>query len=689
MVASQEYNHAFWYTKSCLKSSIKFQERCIKSCQKSHVKSDTIYNRDNANNTQRNLENREENVPSCTVNKHMVNMSPCSSNNEGNEMSNKQRETMSKNDLKNRSVSSDQCMSGTSVFNNCIREYSKFNSNKIKGLSKKFVQRSRHALFYASIQGHAVDCIASSCHLRHRDREPSRIQVKWLTRKFRKSRAFRKYLGHKIKRSVPRSSHLQNILSHIINCRDSRIRSIRDVNCPNIFAKCWTNPAARNLKFYVPDGILADIFYLSDGIYFTHKQVYKNVNHITNVCESALCTDIETNPGPLFYVDPSETIRAPYSQGNQYIFGETAGQQCLAMCLCALIYNKQQNICSPQDLVNIMNIGNELYLHLSRLARQSFLMFSELPSELTVFDKDFHFEYSESYSGNVIGNSFIEGYQYCVPFHRSFEILLRENYHAFVLTINNNAVCIFCTNDDKYKIFDSHARDIYGRSHLQGTCVLLETATIDHVVLHFQSLYSDNSQFELKGVNIYEVPVQLTSLQNLNNNVRNDELLDNTLQKSECAGVLCLCRQCCAVSLHSICYSVIKPCNYWDSNTVAAVVYFGTTLYNNTKISVPIDIPQKIQIHGTEIVVKLQANIKGVITDKAESKLNIESIIPQTNENTGFLIWFGNYCISCIFQATSINSMSYSILAYDDNDDDTSCNAHYIKNIKDKSTLIS
>ena len=208
-----------------------------------------------------------------------------------------------------------------------------------------------------------------------------------------------------------------------------------------------------------------------------------------------------------------------------------------------------------------MNIGNELYLHLSCLAGQSLLMFPELPSELTVFDKDFHFEYSESYSGNVIGNSFIEGYQYCVPFHRSFEILLRENYHAFVLTINSNAVCIFRTNDDKYKIFDSHARDIYGRSHPQGTCVLLEAATINHVVLHFQSLYSDNSQFELKGVNIDEVPVQLASLQNLNNNVRNDELLDNTLQESECAGVLCLCRQCCAISLYSICYSVIKPCN--------------------------------------------------------------------------------------------------------------------------------
>ena len=48
-----------------------------------------------------------------------------------------------------------------------------------------------------------------------------------------------------------------------------------------------------------------------------------NVNHMKNVCQSALSTDIETNPGPVFYVDPNKTISAPYSQGNQIIFGET------------------------------------------------------------------------------------------------------------------------------------------------------------------------------------------------------------------------------------------------------------------------------------------------------------------------------------------------------------------------------
>jgi hypothetical protein len=100
------------------------------------------------------------------------------------------------------------------------------------------------------------------------------------------------------------------------------------------------------------------------------------------------------------------------------------------------------------------------------------------------------------------------------------------------------------------------------------------------------------------------------------------------------------------------------------SNTVTAVVYFGTTLYNNTGINTSRDIPQKVEICGTEVLVKLQANIQGVVYDKAKSKLHIESLICHANENTGILIWFGDYCISCIFQKTSIKNMSYSILAY-------------------------
>ena len=232
-----------------------------------------------------------------------------------------------------------------------------------------------------------------------------------------------------------------------------------------------------------------------------------------------------------------------------------------------------------------------------------------------------------------------------VPFHRSFELLLAENYCAFILTIDSNAICIFATSDGKYKIFYSHSRDIYGRSHPQGTCVLLESPNIDNVILFFQSLYnSQNSQFELRGIIIQEV--QANRRHNSKNNIRNSDILADASQESNDTDISCLCRQCCGISLYSICYSVIKPCNYWDSNTVAAVVYFGTKLYNIHTyihtvgyIHTSSDLPEKVEICGTEIHVELQANTQRVVNDKAKSKLHIENLICHSSENTVFLVW--------------------------------------------------
>ncbi len=100
------------------------------------------------------------------------------------------------------------------------------------------------------------------------------------------------------------------------------------------------------------------------------------------------------------------------------------------------------------------------------------------------------------------------------------------------------------------------------------------------------------------------------------------------------------------------------------------------------------DIPQKVKICETEMHVKLQDNIQGVVNDKAQGKLNIENLICHTNENTGFLIWLGDYCMSCIFQKTSIKNMSYSLLAYDDEDSSPTSTVHFVKNIEDKHTLV-
>ena len=131
--------------------------------------------------------------------------------------------------------------------------------------------------------------------------------------------------------------------------------------------------------------------------------VYKDVDHSMNHTEFKLCNAIEKNPGP---IDHTRTTQVPYSQGNVEVFGENAGTQCVAMSLTSLIYNYRGSISSSVDLVNIMNIGNELYSGLSRLSRQTFLLLTELPEVLNVFNTDYkQLQYSSSYSGTVNGRA--------------------------------------------------------------------------------------------------------------------------------------------------------------------------------------------------------------------------------------------------------------------------------------------
>ena len=150
-----------------------------------------------------------------------------------------------------------------------------------------------------------------------------------------------------------------------------------------------------------------------------------------------------------------QKIHTPYCQGNVVVLGENAGQQCVAMSLCALIYIKIR-ITSVADTIQIMTVGYQLYSSLSLLTRQSMLMLTKLLEMVTVFERFFQLKCSESCTCNMHGDARIEGYHYCMP----LETLLALNYHnSFILTVGIIGV-------------DSHARDMYGNSHSHGTCAL-------------------------------------------------------------------------------------------------------------------------------------------------------------------------------------------------------------------------
>ena len=178
------------------------------------------------------------------------------------------------------------------------------------------------------------------------------------------------------------------------------------------------------------------------------------------------------------------------------------------MSLIALIYNKIKGIHTCDNLIQILEMDNQLHSTLSQWTGQVYLMQTELPSMIALSEENYQLNYSESYTGNLHHcNSIIEGYQYSMSMDRAFESLLSQNYSSFILTIECIGVSIYHTDNGSYKIFDSHARDEYGRSDPSGTCVLLEVPSIQGLVQYFQTLHPLSNNYELRGVQIstYEV----------------------------------------------------------------------------------------------------------------------------------------------------------------------------------------
>ena len=106
------------------------------------------------------------------------------------------------------------------------------------------------------------------------------------------------------------------------------------------------------------------------------------------------------------------------------MFGLNAGTQCrVAMSLATLIYNKRKGIVSSMDLVNIMNIGNELY---SGLSRQSYLLLTELCEMIMVFN-NYQLQCSPSYTGTIHGTCEVQHFNYYMSFANAIQALLGQN----------------------------------------------------------------------------------------------------------------------------------------------------------------------------------------------------------------------------------------------------------------------
>ena len=519
---------------------------------------------------------------------------------------------------------------------------------------KEISSRSRFALFISSIDsrknGKGRRCI-----------EPSRLPVKQIKRVLKK-RKLRKRIRNYVSKNVPKSSKLYQI-----------------IRAPFLRKRVFFANGERVTK--VNKFRMTKKYPLRNMLSLEKKMVHKSLDHKINNIASKLSAagDIETNPGP-FVVDPLKTVHAPYSQGNSFVFGLNAGKQCVAMSLIATLFDFMYSIRSSSDLKEIMNVGNELYTCLSESAGQDLLMLTELPEVLCLRDTMYRLKYSNSYFGNVhnFNDRTIEAH--CLPLIEAFELLLRDNFTSFILTITTCTVAILVKSSGTFKVFDSHSRDSEGMFDPCGTCVLVEIASLDKLVEYFENLYLGiiDAVYEIRGVQIstdVTGSVGLTTPKtsppvNIENLNRSELIGDSSLENDT---LFCSCTRCCFICFYAICFSILKETRYWNETTLDAIIENSNQLHENMMLKehcMVSDLPTSLAIDVATIEARFNVVYKGRKKEQ-ETLFDIEEmkkvITENQEDNTGFLMSMSqSKCyVCCIFKRGNTGRTSYAVFGLD------------------------
>ena len=111
-----------------------------------------------------------------------------------------------------------------------------------------------------------------------------------------------------------------------------------------------------------------------------------------------------------------------------------------------------------------------------------------------------------------------------------------------------------------------------------------------------------------------------------------------------------------AIAFYGICFSVLKPCSYWKSDTLHAIVECGSAFFEdigkgNAKVS---ELPHALNIYGGNIDVRFALSSKGtLVCDSSSSVLVLNRFIAQNMvTNTGFLFYLPSVTFGCVFHKT-------------------------------------
>jgi len=156
-------------------------------------------------------------------------------------------------------------------------------------------------------------------------------------------------------------------------------------------------------------------------------------------------------------------------------------------------------------------------------------------------------------------------------------------------------------------------------------CVLLDIDDFTTLINYFKSLYDNwTGSFELRGVRFTQLCVQSSATENFFNapshtsdqSEMSGKGTEDDPQSKNCLGTnlnanTIIVSRCCALSSYCICFSIIKACKYWNSDTLDSLSEHGNIFYAqslNKECPSINDLPASLQIYDADI--RVQSNLK-------------------------------------------------------------------------------
>ena len=122
-------------------------------------------------------------------------------------------------------------------------------------------------------------------------------------------------------------------------------------------------------------------------------------------------------------------------------------------------------------LNNILSIGNNLYTCIRNAINKDFLLLTDVPGFVSIEEKVYYLQYSDSFAGDIFMISDNEPFYSLKTVLNKIFSTTQFNCQHCLLTIDCNTVAICMISERKFKIFDSHSRDLYGKPHpLENVC---------------------------------------------------------------------------------------------------------------------------------------------------------------------------------------------------------------------------